>query len=135
MDASKTKKMAITSLIMQGVAFVLTIIFVALVFKDMIALIEQHGEGTAPEFTDVIRQLYSPSTRVILLLKSLLGVADLILIIMIVVETSKLKSKTPMIFLLIGLAVGVLKIVGLIMTLVECNKQLKAGEANEATNN
>ncbi len=135
MDASKTKKMAITSLIMQGVAFVLTIIFVALVFKDLIAFIEQHGEGTTPEFTDAIRQLYSPSTRIVLLLKSLFGVADLILIIMIVVETSKLKSKTPMIFLIIGLAVDVLKIVGLIMTLIQCNKQPKAGDASETANN
>ena len=100
-----------------------------------ICIRDRHGEGTALEFTDVIRQLYSPSTRVILLLKSLLGVADLILIIMIVVETSKLKSKTPMIFLIIGLAVDVLKIVGLIMTLIQCNKQSKAGDASETANN
>jgi len=127
--------MAITSLVLQTVTLVLNIVFIVLVFKDLIVFIEQYSDGITPDFADAISQLYSPKTRVILLVNSLVGLADLVLIIMIAVETSKLKSKLPMIFLLVGLAVSVLKLVGLIMTLIQCNKQLKRGDPSETPNN
>ncbi len=135
MNVKKTKKLAVLSLVLLGVAVVLGIVFFVMFTADMVAFAQTYGPDATPESVDVLFELFSTGTLVTLGLLSLLGVVDVVITIMLAVQTSKFESKVPMIFLLVGLAVGVLKIVGVVMTLVQCNKQPKAGDASEVANN
>lgn len=128
MNVKKTKKLAVLSLVLLGVAVVLGIVFFVMFTADMVAFAQTYGPDATPESVDVLFEPFSIGTLITLGLLSLLGVVDVVITIMLAVQTSKFESKVPMIFLLVGLAVGVLKIVGVVMTLVQCNKQLKAGK-------
>jgi len=110
MNVKKTKKLAVLSLVLLGVAVVLGIVFFVMFTADMVAFAQTYGPDATPESVDVLFELFSTGTLVTLGLLSLLGVVDVVITIMLAVQTSKFESKVPMIFLLVGLAVGVLKI-------------------------
>ncbi len=125
MNTNRAKKMAITSLIFHGILFILTIIYMVVVFKsiqDFSIMAATQDPNDPAIISEMMNMIFKPMLGFATVMM-IIVVIKLIFYIIAVIDASNLEdNKVIFTLLIVGFFVDIVGIVALIMLLMEINK-------------